>query len=164
MQIRDALPEELSQAAAVLGAAYGEYAASMPPELWRGYHADIVDVRSRLHYSDLIVAQHEGRVAGTVTFYPPGSRDGRSAWPDEWAGIRLVAVHPESRGMGVGRALTEECISRARAIGAPTIGLHTSSIMAVAMDLYKRMGFVRVPEYDFRPSPSIVVEAFRMDL
>lgn len=48
MQIRDALSEEISQAAAVLGAAYGEYAASMPPGLWEGYHADIIDVRSRL--------------------------------------------------------------------------------------------------------------------
>ncbi len=79
MQIRDALPEEMDEAAAVLGAAYGEYAASMPPELWKGYHADIVDVRSRLHESELVVAEHEGRLAGTVTFHPPGDRDGRSS-------------------------------------------------------------------------------------
>ena len=164
MQIRDALPIEMDEAAAVVGAAYGEYAASMPPELWEGYHADIVDVRSRLHESELIVAEHEERMAGTVTFYPPGDRQGRSAWPDEWAGIRLVAVHPDSRGLGIGRALTEECISRARTMGAPTVGLHTHPIMSVAMALYKRMGFVRVPEYDFAPSPSIVVEAFRLDL
>ena len=61
MQIRDALPEEMDETAAVLGAAYGEYAVSMPPELWKGYHADIVDVRSRLHESELVVAEHEGR-------------------------------------------------------------------------------------------------------
>tara|TARA_B100000809_G_scaffold191361_1_gene190026 strand:+ start:654 stop:998 length:345 start_codon:yes stop_codon:yes gene_type:complete len=101
MQIRDALPEEMDEAAAVLEAAYGEYAASMPPELWKGYHADIVDVRSRPHESELVVAEHEGRLADTVTFYPPGDRDGRSSWPEEWAGIRLVAVHPDFRGKGV---------------------------------------------------------------
>jgi hypothetical protein len=28
----------------------------------------------------------------------------------------------------------------------------------------ERLGFARVPEYDFRPSPSIVVEAFRLGL
>jgi ribosomal protein S18 acetylase RimI-like enzyme len=154
----------MDEAAAVLGEAYGEYSASMPPELWKGYYSDIVDVRSRLHESDLIVAEHEGRLAGTVTFYPPGDREGRSAWPEEWAGIRLVAVHPDSRGMGVGRALTEPCITRARAIGVPTVGLHTSSIMSIAMALYKRIGFERMSERDFRPSPSIVVEAFRLDL
>ena len=164
MRIRDALPDEMDEAAEVLGTAYGAYAVSMPPELWKGYHADIVDVRSRLSDSDLIVAEHEGRVLGTVTFYPPGDRDGRSAWPEDWAGIRLVAVHPNARGMGVRRALTKVCISRARVLGATSIGLHTSSIMAVAMALYERMGFVRVPEYDFRPSPSIVVETFRLDL
>lgn len=164
MQIRDALPEEMDEAAAVLGAAYGEYAASMPPELWEGYRADIVDVRSRLYESELVVAEHEGNLVGTVTFYPPGGRNGRSYWPEEWAGIRLVAVHPDFRGKGIGRALTEECIIRARAIGAPTVGLRTSSIMSVAMALYKRMGFVRMPESDFRPSLSIVAEAFRLDL
>jgi ribosomal protein S18 acetylase RimI-like enzyme len=164
MQIRDALPEEMDEAAAVIGAAYSEYAASMQPKLWKRYRADIVDVRSRLHESELLVAEHEVQMAGTVTYYPPGDRDGRSSWPDEWAGIRLVAVHPDFRGKGVGRALTEECVSRARAIGAPTVGLHTISIMAVAMALYKRMGFVRMPERDFRPSSSIVVEAFRLDL
>ncbi len=79
MQIPDALPEEMDEAAAVLGAEYVEYAASMPPELWKGYHADIVDVHSRLHESELVVAEHEGRLAGTVTFYPPGDRDGRSS-------------------------------------------------------------------------------------
>ncbi|MDP6065494.1 MAG: hypothetical protein QGI49_12035 [SAR202 cluster bacterium] len=78
MQIRDALPEEMDETAGVVGAAYGEYAASMPPGLWKGYHADIVDVRSRLHESELVVAEHEGRLAGTVTFYPQDNRDWRS--------------------------------------------------------------------------------------
>ncbi len=75
-----------------------------------------------------------------------------------------MAVCPNFRGNGVGSALTEECISRVRAFGAPTVGLHTSSIMSVTMALYKRMGFVHMPDRDLRPSPSIVVKAFRLDL
>lgn len=51
-----------------------------------------------------------------------------------------------------------------RAFSAPTAGLHTSSIMSVAMALYKRMGFVHMPNRDLRLSPSIVVKAFRLDL
>ena len=43
-------------------------------------------------------------------------------------------------------------------------GLYTSSIMSVAMALYKRMEFVCMPDRDFRPSHSIVVKAFRLDL
>ena len=78
IQIQDALPEEMDETAAVLGAAYGEYAASIPPELWKGYHANIVDVRSRLHESELVVSEHEGRLVGTITFYPQYNRDRRS--------------------------------------------------------------------------------------
>ncbi len=75
-----------------------------------------------------------------------------------------MAAYPDFRGKGVDRALTEEFISRVRAIGAPTGGLYTSSIMSVAMALYKRMEFVCMPDRDFRPSHSIVVKAFRLDL
>jgi ribosomal protein S18 acetylase RimI-like enzyme len=46
-----------------------------------------------------------------------------------------------SRGLGIGRALTEECISRAGRDGASIIALDTTPIMAVALAMYERMGF-----------------------
>jgi len=30
--------------------------------------------------------------------------------------------------------------------------------------MYERMGFVRVPEYDFHPAPGITVMAYRLQL
>jgi glutamine synthetase len=33
-----------------------------------------------------------------------------------------------------------------------------------AIRLYERMGFVRVPEFDFHPAPEVVVMAYRLDL
>jgi ribosomal protein S18 acetylase RimI-like enzyme len=73
-------------------------------------------------------------------------------------------VAPEARGRGIGRLLTEECIRRARAGGRTAVGLHTTEFMAVARSMYERMGFVRVPRYDFRPSPHVLVMAYRLDL
>lgn len=75
----------------------------------------------------------------------------------------LPGVAPGARGRGVGRALTEECIRRARAAGCPAVGLHTTEFMAVARAMYERMGFVRVPALDFRPVPAIHVMAYRLD-
>lgn len=169
--VRDARPDELDEIAAVLSASYAEYApdqASVSPELfhaWQEYFVDIADVHARLDEgSELIVAERHGRILGTVTFYPEGSRTEGEGWPPDWAGIRLLGVRPDARGLGLGRLLTEECLRRARERGVRTVGLHTTHLMAVARGMYERMGFERVPEYDFHPAPEITVMGYRLDL
>jgi GNAT superfamily N-acetyltransferase len=167
VRIRDAQPEELDDVAALMVAAYREYAPLMPPGAWRAYARDIEAVRGRLGHSQLIVGHADGRVAGAVTFYPPGSG---SWWPPDWAGFRLLAVDPERRGEGVGRALVGETISRAGALGARALGIHTTPWMRAAMALYDSLGFVRYPDCDFEPgirlpdgSP-LRVDCYRLDL
>ena len=78
--------------------------------------------------------------------------------------FRLLAVHPEARGRGLGRLLTEECIRRARASGRDAVGLHTTQLMNVARAMYERIGFVRVPALDFFPIPTFRVMAYRLTL
>jgi GNAT superfamily N-acetyltransferase len=78
--------------------------------------------------------------------------------------VRLLAVAPEARGQGIGTALMKECIRRARRLGAGCLNLHTTVVMQVAMRMYERMGFVRAPDLDFHPDPSITVKAYRLDL
>jgi ribosomal protein S18 acetylase RimI-like enzyme len=73
-------------------------------------------------------------------------------WPKGWSSIRLLAVRPEFRQMGVGHKLLEECVRRSRAFGSSTIGLHTTKIMEIARKMYERRGFVRVPKFDFHPT------------
>ena len=164
LNIRDVLPEELDAAAKVMKAAYQQYAANLSPESWEAYAENIVDVRSRLDQSVLIVAELGHEIVGAVTFYPDAKRYGREVWPQSWAGIRLLAVHPDHRGRGVARALMLECFRRCRDQGTATLGLHTTEAMSVAREMYQRMGFVRVPEYDFRPGEETVVMAYRLDL
>jgi GNAT superfamily N-acetyltransferase len=162
--IRDARLEELDTIVALLLAAYQQYADVLPPAAWEAYARDIANVRGRLPESELIVAETGGRIIGTVTFYPvyagmaeAGSRTAR-------AGFRLLAVHPEARGHGVGRRLVEECIRRARQRGAAVLVLHTAEMMTVAKGLYERMGFVRAPELDIVPAPGVVIMGYRLEL
>lgn len=163
-QIRDAAAEELDQVALLIRDAYLEYQASFPPGVWEGYARDIMDVRGRLDASELIVAEHAGGLVGTVTFYPNKYQAEQQGWPTGWTGIRLLAVHPDGRGLGIGRALMDECLRRSQQMGAPTVGLHTTELMAVGRGMYERMGFVRVPEFDFYPADEVVVMAYRLDL
>ena len=162
--VRDARTGELDQVALVMRDAYQEYQASFPPEMWEVYARNIMDVRSRLGVSELIVAEHGGPVVGAVTFYPNAVQSEQEGWPPGWAGVRLLAVHPDARGLGIGRALMDECLRRARRGAAQAVGLHTSEVMRVARGMYVRMGFERTPEFDFHPGPGWVVMAYRLDL
>ena len=90
---------------------------------------------------ELIVATRAAAIVGVVGYVPPGARR-EAMFPQEWALIRLLSVEPAVRGAGIGRQLTAECVRRARRDGAATIGLHTSPVMASALALYLRMGFV----------------------
>ncbi|MEK7216834.1 MAG: GNAT family N-acetyltransferase [Chloroflexota bacterium] len=160
LDVREARDDELDAAAAVIASAYEQYRPAIPAEAWEGYRQDMMDVRGRLRSSKLLVAERGGTVLGCVTYFPTATEP----WPSGGAYIRLLAVAPAGRGLGLGRRLTEACIERARAAGKRYIGLHTTGLMEVARAMYERMSFVRLPEADFHPTPQMTVMAYRLDL
>jgi GNAT superfamily N-acetyltransferase len=162
--LREARPDELDNVSLLIRDAYQQYENLLPLEAWKYYAEDMMDVRRRLNESQLIVAELDGQLAGTVTLYLDAEHSSQGGWPAGWASIRLLAVHPAYRGRGIGRALINECIRQCRNQGIATIGLHTTEMMDVARRMYERMGFIRVPEFDFHPRPGVVVMAYRLDL
>jgi len=106
-------------------------------------------------------------IVGGVLLYPMGAvffNAGVASPPLEWPTIRLLAVHPESRGQGIGKALIHECIRRARQAGAEFITLHTREMMKAAMRLYEQMGFARAPELDLDPAAESMLKGYRFGL
>lgn len=129
------------------------------------YDRRLRDVATRATTSCVLVAvTPTGELLGGVTFVS-GPEDPYSEELREGeAGIRMLAVDPAHQRAGVGRALTEECLARARAAGRRRLVLHTGDWMPAAIRLYEGMGFHRLPELDFAPAPGIDLIAYSIDL
>jgi len=67
---------------------------------------------------------------------------------DEQTPELAIAVVPNARGRGIGTALLDALLERARADGYPTVSLSVDRANAGAIELYERYGFARVAEDD----------------
>jgi predicted N-acetyltransferase YhbS len=149
--IRRASLADLSQIVTVIEAAFAQYRDDIPPAIFGRYLVDLRAIGERWDECEIFVAEHEGRVAGSIAFYADASLEGLGL-PTQWAGLRSLAVHPAARGLRLGRRLSERCVERAREIAAPAFGLHTAAFMTAARRIYDGLGFRRAPEFDLRAS------------
>ena len=155
--IRDATAADNEAVMALTVGAYEPYAAVIGPEWWTGYRDGLPAALFEDSAARRIVAQSAGVIVGSVLFYPGSTQRGLP-------GVRLLAVDPAARGRGVGGALMEECVRRARAEGAAALRLHTMEPMVVARRMYERMGFQRQPDDDFQPVGGVTVLGYQLDL
>ncbi|HZG67544.1 MAG TPA: GNAT family N-acetyltransferase [Herpetosiphonaceae bacterium] len=161
LHIRDAHLHEREAITALTLAAYAQYAPLMPH--WEQYRRHVLTSLREDEPGALIVAERDGVIVGSVLLDPletTGATDTNMEWPE----LRLLAVAPQARGQGVGRALLDECIRRACRAGVAVLGLHTEDIMEVAMRMCEGSGFVRVPEVDFSPAADVLVKGYRLSL
>jgi len=96
----------------------------------------------------LFIALIDGDPAGCVALRP--------IKPDEAAELKRLYVRPTGRGLGVGRALAQKAIERAREAGYRAVRLDTLASMSDAQRLYRVMGFTEIPPYTFNPIPGVV--------
>lgn len=158
--VRTAHERDRGAVRALVRAGYAEFAPAVGPV----HHATMATNLDRVVRTAgpdrLIVAERDGQVVGTVTYLAPGHPDYDHV-PADWAVIRALAVHPPARGHGVARALTDECLRRARAHDARTIGLHTAELMTAARTLYEGLGFVRDRSF---PHLGVTFLVYRLEL
>ncbi|MEV0409905.1 GNAT family N-acetyltransferase [Streptomyces sp. NPDC050448] len=128
------------------------------------YERALRDVAGRAADAEVLVATLGGMLLGGVTFAPPGSRMADLAGPGE-AEFRMLTVARAGRGRGAGEALVRACIQRARAIeGVTRLVLSTQAASPAAHRIYERLGFVRTPERDWSPVPTVPLLTYALEL
>jgi ribosomal protein S18 acetylase RimI-like enzyme len=138
-ELRAFLPQDVAAVNRVALAAFAEYRSAYSD--WPAFSTHIGNMASLADGGEIIVAAQNERVLGAVVYIGPDKPKGTLFRP-EWAVMRMLVTDPGSRGRGIGRALSLECISRARRDNASVIALHTSPLMKIALPMYQRMGFV----------------------
>ena len=102
------------------------------------------------------IAELDGRRVGCVLCV--AGDDGDSV-------LRILLVHPDGRGHGVGSRLVDTCLDHARAEGFRGMRLWTNDCLDAARHIYLSRGFTLVEE---RPHHSfgadLVGQTYRLDL
>jgi GNAT superfamily N-acetyltransferase len=105
----------------------------LPEAYWQAFEAIDADPRQFL-----VVAELDGRVVGTLqlTFIPSLTYRG-----GERAQIEAVRIDAGNRGRGLGHAMVEWAIERARARGCRLVQLTTDQRRPDALRFYQSLGF-----------------------
>src|SRR6202008_4848970 len=84
---------------------------------------------------------------------------------DELAKLRLLLQEKQERGLGIGRALVEQCIRSAREKGYRKMTLWTQSVLLAARGISREAGFRRVAEEKHHSfGVDLVGETWEMEL
>jgi ribosomal protein S18 acetylase RimI-like enzyme len=160
MLIRDANPDEFPEIGDIRVGAYLADEFLSPDS---GYAPRLRELGTDRLDPVLVAVAGDGALIGTVMLqvWPQGGEVLNG--PGE-AEIRALAVPPEARGAGVGRALLAAVIDRAACLEVQHLVLLTQPEMKAAHHLYDEAGFTRLPERDWSPEPGVTLLAYGMVL
>jgi len=104
---------------------------------------------------DVELAAARGILTGVPSTYAsigdgPPDAVGRVTITDGWAGIYCMAVRPDRRRRGLGRAILAALLTAARDGGAATAYLTVVAANTVARSLYAGLGFTAAGGYHYR--------------
>ena len=105
----------------------------------------------------VLVAELDGRLAGTVAVWAPGA-EGSEAWRPRAADLRHLAVSLQHRQLGVSARLLDAAEAQAWAWGADAVCLHVRRGAHGVRRLYVERGYVPEPAGDLE-LPEVSLEA-----
>ena len=160
MVIRDALPAEFAEVGEIRVTAYRADGFLAPDS---SYEPRLRTLGTDGPGQVLVAEGADGKLAGTVMLQSWPTAGQVVQAPGE-AEIRALAVRPEARGTGVGRALLAAVIDRAVRERVRHLVLSTQPDMKTAHRLYEEVGFVRLPDRDWSPEPGVDLLAYGLRL
>jgi GNAT superfamily N-acetyltransferase len=91
----------------------------------------------------IFIALYKGEPVGTCALVPIND-------PDYDYELGKMGVAPTARGLGIGWLLGEATVDKAKSLGCKKIYLESNTVLAPAIRLYEKMGFVKIIGH---PSP-----------
>jgi GNAT superfamily N-acetyltransferase len=136
------LPEQCAQARSL----FEDYGESLNFDLcFQGFKEEMKNLPGAYAPPDgrLLLAEWSGKAVGCVAL---------RKLENGVCEMKRLYVNPDARGFGLGRALVEQAISDARAIGYERMRLDTiPSAMHKAIVLYRALGFKAIAPYSSVP-------------
>jgi len=167
--IRELLKDEFEQLGELMVAVYGNLPGFPNEQEQPGYYRMLRNIGEFTRKPDtqvLVALSSTNELLGGVVYFSDMAQygsGGTATREKNASGIRLLGVGEIARGKGVGRALTQACIQRAKAQGHSQIILHTTEAMTTAWRLYQNLGFLRSDDLDFLQQ-ALPVFGFRLKL
>ena len=136
INLRQATADDLSKIATLMHESFVEYRSLYTEEAFLATTPTAEQIATRIKEGPVWVAEHNGRIVGTVSVVPRGD--------DLY--IRGMAVLPKARGLQLGQQLLKRVEDFARAQGHQRLVLSTTPFLLRAIRLYEGAGFQRADE------------------
>ena len=167
--VRKAKPVEFEAVGQLMVEAYSQLEGF--PKAWQQptYYQLLADVGAftKNPATELLVAvSSEDKIVGAVVYFSAMQYYGSGGTATKEAnasGFRLLAVDAQTRGQGIGKLLTRECIRKAKEKQHSHLMIHTTMAMLTAWKMYEKLGFSRAEELDFMQG-ELPVFGFRLVL
>jgi GNAT superfamily N-acetyltransferase len=167
--IRNATPCEFDVIGKLMVEVYSQLDGFPKPSEQPAYYnmlLNIGDFTTKTGVELLVAVADDGSLLGGVAYFNDmqyyGS-GGTATQEKNAAGFRLLAVNPNTRGLGIGRLLTEACIEKAKNQMLSQMIIHSTEAMQTAWKMYENIGFKRSEDLDFLQG-ELPVFGFRLQL
>ncbi|MGE5107548.1 MAG: GNAT family N-acetyltransferase [Sphingobacteriales bacterium] len=165
--LRNANPNEFEEIGKLMVQVYSQLEGfpkqSEQPDYYKML-ANIGELTNKPGAELLVATSTTGKIAGAVVYFSDmkyyGS-GGTATNEQNASGFRLLTVDPLTRGHGIGKLLTNECIQKAKDKKITQMIIHTTKAMQTAWKMYENLGFKRSEDLDFMQG-ELPVYGFRL--
>lgn len=153
--VRNAKAEEFDEIGKLMVRVYSQLEGFPKQDEQPAYYkmlANIGELTKKPETELLVAVSVDNKIEGGVVYFGDmqyyGS-GGTATNERNAAGFRLLAVDVSARGKGIGKLLTNECISKAKEKNLSQVIIHSTKAMQTAWKMYEDMGFKRSEDLDF---------------
>ena len=175
--IRNAKPDEFEEIGKLLVTVYSQLDGFPKHSEQPAYYnmlSNIGELTTKPETELLVAVSPGNKILGAVVFFSDmlyyGS-GGTANKEKNAAGFRLLAVDPSSRGLGIGKLLTKECIRKTKEKNLSQLIIHSTKAMQTAWKMYENLGFKRSEDLNFLQGelpvfwfPTLVLTQFTITL